>query len=138
MGEIGIDNGAHGSYTVVNITLGKDVAMIIGEIVGVFKQHAVRIVRAQMEPLGEDDQSGTRHTYFIKNRGAGGKKLGDEQIERLRDDLEAVIVKGKGGASHGGGFAALKKQSTEVAKALVETWGEDGGSKWLRRAVNKV
>jgi len=116
--EIGIDNGAHGSCTVVNITLGKDVAMIIGEIVGVFKQHAVRVVRAQMEPLGEDDQSGTRHTYFIKNKGKEGLKLENDQMQRLRDDLEAVIAKGKGCASQGG--FALEQQSTAVAKALVE------------------
>jgi len=90
--EIGISNDAHSTCSVVFITLTKEVAMIIGEIVAVFKKNRIRVVRAQMDPL--DDEGGTKHTYFLKNMRTDSK-LSEDQIQTLREDLDNVILRAK-------------------------------------------
>jgi len=92
--EVGISNDAHSSCSVVFITLSKDVSMIIGEIVAVFKKNRLRIVRAQMDPLDED--GGTKHTYFLKNSRTDSK-LTEDQIHNLREDLDSVIWRARKG-----------------------------------------
>jgi len=109
--EIGISNDSHSTCSVVFITLTKEVAMIIGEIVGVFKRNRIRVVRAQMDPL--DDEGGTKHTYFLKNMRTDSK-LTEEQISQLRQELANVVQKAKaqedshtvGGFTQDSGLAA--------------------------------
>jgi len=108
--EIGISNDSHSTCSVVYITLTKDVAMLIGEIVAVFKKSHIRVVRAQMDPL--DDEGATKHTYFLKNIRTDSK-LSEDQISTLKQDLDHVIARAANRAS--------QKSSTE-AYADADSW----------------
>jgi len=128
--EVGISNDTDPFNTVVFITLTKEVAMIIGEIVTVFKKNRIKIVRAEVCPL--DDDEGTKHTYFLKNFRTG-QKLTADQIHNIKDDIDKVIKKAHRGESQSmAEFMAatgLEKSSVSfaaVTSALSGRWDSDG------------
>jgi len=86
--EIGFSNDQHYDCTMVFITLARDVPMMMSGITGVLGKHGHLIVQAQIETLLQ--QTGSRHTYFIKCSNTEGK-LNDSQIEQLRIGLAATI-----------------------------------------------
>ncbi|CAE8714791.1 unnamed protein product [Polarella glacialis] len=88
--EIGFSNDLHASCTMVFITLGTDVPMIMSEITAIFKRNQVTIVRAQIDPLNDDD--GAKHIYFIKSIRTMSK-LTALEMERVREELQAVLQK---------------------------------------------
>jgi len=90
--EIGISNDLHNTFTVVNITLAKETAPIIHDIVAVFPRNGQQIVRAEMEPLGAEESAGQKHAYFLKNKSTG-LKLTEPQIASLKDDLDGIVAK---------------------------------------------
>lgn len=87
--EIGFSNDLNQGCTTVFISLAQDVPMIMSDITAVFRQNQITIIRAQIEPL---DEKGAKHTYLLRNIKRSGK-LTELEIERVREDLEAVIVK---------------------------------------------
>jgi anti-anti-sigma regulatory factor len=87
--EIGFSNDLNQGCTTVFISLAQDVPMIMSDITAVFRQNNITIIRAQIEPFGE---KGAKHTYIVRSIKRSGK-LTDLEIERIREDLEAVIVK---------------------------------------------
>ncbi|CAE8594657.1 unnamed protein product [Polarella glacialis] len=77
-------------FRYVFITLGTDVPMIMSEITAIFKRNQVTIVRAQIDPLNDDD--GAKHIYFIKSIRTMSK-LTALEMERVREELQAVLQK---------------------------------------------
>jgi sulfate transporter 4 len=87
--EIGFSNDLNQACTTVFISLAQDVPMIMSDITAVFSQNSVTTIRAQIEPFCE---KGAKHTYFLRSIKRSGK-LTDLEIDRVREDLEAVLVK---------------------------------------------
>lgn len=84
--EVGFSNEFAPDCTCVFVNLAKDVPMIMSEITAVFKKDHVTIVRAQIEPHNR----GAKHTYFLRSVRTGAK-LTAWEIERLREELEALL-----------------------------------------------
>jgi len=113
--EIGISNDMHNSYTVVNITLAKEAALILNDIVAVLGSNGSQIVRYEMEPLGQEESAGQKHAYFlrnIRNKKEGhadeGCKLTEPQIASLKDELDGVIANAlRGGVSQRSFFGGM-------------------------------
>jgi len=129
--EIGISNDSHSSCSVVFITLTKEVAMIIGEIVAVFKKNRIRIVRAQVDSL--DDDGGTKHTYFLKNLRTDSK-LTDDQISNLKEDLNAIIHKAKKG--EGSMSVATFRGEDSIANNMIALSGNNWETEIARARAN--
>merc|ERR1712190_6475 len=95
--EVGITNEHHSTGTVVFVTLAKEVAPAMKDIVGVFHKHKLKMIRTEQDLL-EDDL--TKITYVVKSfkkaKGAmavpeKGRKLPAHEIDNLREELELVI-----------------------------------------------
>jgi len=91
--ELGFSNDLHHACTVVFISLAKDMPMSITEITALFCKNQLSIVRAQVEPLSDE---GAKHTYYVKSIKTG-KKLSEFELDRVRQDLEALIQNCKTG-----------------------------------------
>eukprot|EP00927_Polykrikos_kofoidii_P025912 TRINITY_DN23206_c0_g1_i1.p1 TRINITY_DN23206_c0_g1~~TRINITY_DN23206_c0_g1_i1.p1 ORF type:complete len:910 (+),score=126.07 TRINITY_DN23206_c0_g1_i1:102-2831(+) len=102
--EVGFSNDLHHSYTMVFISLVKDVPMIMSDITAIFRNNSITIVRAQIEPL----EQGSKHSYFLRCVKSGGK-LTDYQIERLREELESCLER----------LCGLRKPSKQGASDVV-------------------
>mmetsp|Transcript_5741 Transcript_5741/g.16637 ORF Transcript_5741/g.16637 Transcript_5741/m.16637 type:complete len:895 (+) Transcript_5741:79-2763(+) len=94
--EVGFSNDLHSEHTIIFITLAQDVPMIMSEITAVFKRNRLTIARAEVEPMLDD---GAKHMYYLTSMKSGGK-LTDVEIERVREELDAVIKtqQGPGGS----------------------------------------
>jgi hypothetical protein len=87
--EIGFSNDMHQGCTTIFISLAQDIPMIMSDITAVFRQNNITIIRAQIEPFGDN---GAKHTYLLKSI-KRGNQLTDFEIERVREELQAVLVK---------------------------------------------
>jgi sulfate transporter 4 len=104
--EIGFSNDLHHDCTMVFVSLQTDVPMIMSDITAVYKRNKITIIRAQIEPADDD---GAKHTYYVKSvkgKGDTPSKLQEAEIERLREEMDAVISrhlpKEKGGSNLNG------------------------------------
>jgi len=86
--EVGCSNDVHSDYTVVFLFLEVDVPMITSDIVGIFRQESVNIVRANIESQHHD--KGARHTYYLTDVKTG-EKLTQTSIAQLRQALISVL-----------------------------------------------
>lgn len=90
--EIGFSNDLHSNCSMIFVSLSKDVPMIMTEITGVFKKNHVTIIRAQIDPTG--DEMGAKHIYFVRSLRTQSKLSGVE-VSRIREDLEVVLRRHK-------------------------------------------
>lgn len=90
--EIGFSNDLHSNCSMVFVSLSKDVPMIMTEITGVFKKNHITIIRAQIDPTG--DETGAKHIYFVRSLRTQSKLSGVE-VSRVREDLEVVLRRHK-------------------------------------------
>lgn len=90
--EIGFSNDLHSNCSMVFVSLSKDVPMIMTEITGVFKKNHITIIRAQIDPTG--DEMGAKHIYFVRSLRTQSKLSGVE-VSRVREDLEVVLRRHK-------------------------------------------
>jgi sulfate transporter 4 len=103
--EIGFSNELHHEGTTIFIVLVQDIPMIMSEITGVYSKNKISVIRAQIEPVG---QNGAKHTYLVKSI-KNDKKLTDLEIERLREDLQNVVINMKKKATSSAKVAALSQ-----------------------------
>jgi len=85
--EIGFSNDIHHDCTTLFITLVRDVPGFMSEVTKVFRKHQLNVVRALVEPI---DDTGAKHTYFVKSNKTDGK-LSEYEVKRLREDLGSVM-----------------------------------------------
>eukprot|EP00929_Paragymnodinium_shiwhaense_P075780 TRINITY_DN3878_c0_g1_i1.p1 TRINITY_DN3878_c0_g1~~TRINITY_DN3878_c0_g1_i1.p1 ORF type:complete len:868 (+),score=103.26 TRINITY_DN3878_c0_g1_i1:217-2820(+) len=85
--EIGCSNDIHHDYTMLYLTLAKDIPMIMSDIANGFRKCNVAIIRAQIEPINEE---GAKHIYFLQCAKTNNK-LTEYQIERVREELQAAV-----------------------------------------------
>mmetsp|Transcript_2527 Transcript_2527/g.7108 ORF Transcript_2527/g.7108 Transcript_2527/m.7108 type:complete len:831 (-) Transcript_2527:236-2728(-) len=90
--EVGFSNDLRHDTTTIFINLTSDMPMIMSEITAAFRQGHISVSRAMVEPLGDTDRAGAKHTYCVRNVHHEGK-LHDWEIQALRKELESIIRK---------------------------------------------
>lgn len=81
--EIGISNDLNHAATTVFMSFRVDVPNVTGMIIACFERCEVIMVRAQVDPLGDE---GTKHMYWVR-KVKSQKKLNSDEIDILRTKL---------------------------------------------------
>eukprot|EP00928_Gymnodinium_smaydae_P014166 TRINITY_DN1514_c1_g1_i4.p1 TRINITY_DN1514_c1_g1~~TRINITY_DN1514_c1_g1_i4.p1 ORF type:complete len:272 (+),score=59.99 TRINITY_DN1514_c1_g1_i4:40-816(+) len=93
--EIGFSNDMHHDCTMLFISLLNDIPMIMSDITLIFQKNKITVVRADIDPKGEN---GAKHTYLVQSLKVGdknrvGAKLLDHETDRIREELNIVLAK---------------------------------------------
>jgi len=88
--EVGFSNDLHHDVTTIFINLTIDMPMVMSEITYAFREHHISVSRAMVEPLGDTDKAGAKHTYYVRSVHHEGKLL-DHEIQVLRKELEQIV-----------------------------------------------
>eukprot|EP00930_Biecheleria_cincta_P071396 TRINITY_DN5890_c0_g1_i1.p1 TRINITY_DN5890_c0_g1~~TRINITY_DN5890_c0_g1_i1.p1 ORF type:complete len:879 (-),score=155.57 TRINITY_DN5890_c0_g1_i1:118-2754(-) len=134
--EIGFSNDLHASCTMVFINLTQDVPMIMSDLTAVFRRNSVTIVRAQIDSLDLEDASGAKDIFYIRSIKTGSK-LSELEMQRVRDDLEAVLCKHKVGSGHAEGNIPTRTYSSYSADSLAGSLNQQDRMLRLEEALDQ-